>query len=48
MKGRFGNKQRIEHALDAIEEIDSYILGQAFSEFLENSMMRFARIKQLK
>lgn len=48
MKGRFGNKQRIEHALDAIAEIESYITDQAFEQFLTNSMMRFACIKQLE
>ncbi|WP_020598524.1 HepT-like ribonuclease domain-containing protein [Spirosoma panaciterrae] len=48
MKGRFGNKQRIEHSLDAIAEIENYINNQEFSEFLTNSMMRFACIKQLE
>lgn len=48
MKGRLGNKQRIEHALDAITEIEDYIAGQTFAQFLSNSMMRFACIKQLE
>jgi len=48
MKGRFGNKQRIEHALDAIDEIETYVAEQTFDLFLSNSMMRFACIKQLE
>lgn len=48
MKGRFGNKQRIEHALDAILEIENYIEGVTFDRFLTDSMMRFACIKQLE
>ncbi|QKZ11510.1 DUF86 domain-containing protein [Spirosoma sp. KUDC1026] len=41
MKGRFANKQRIGHAIDAIEEIE-------LADFFENSMMQFACIKQLE
>lgn len=48
MKGRFGNKQRLEHALDAILEIENYVAEQTFTQFLSNSMMRFACIKQLE
>lgn len=48
MKGRFGNKQRLEHALDAIAEIENYTANQTLSQFLTNSMMRFACIKQLE
>jgi uncharacterized protein with HEPN domain len=48
MKKRFSNRQRIEHALDAIAEIETYTHGQTFDSFLANSMMRFACIKQLE
>lgn len=48
MKGRFGNKQRIEHALDAIIEIEKYTQNTTFDLFLTDSMMRFACIKQLE
>ncbi len=48
MKGRFGSRQRIAHALDAIEEIEQYLENQLLSDFLDNSMMRFACIKQLE
>lgn len=48
MKERLGNKQRIEHALDAIQEIESYVYEQTFDLFLGSSMMRFACIKQLE
>ncbi|MCY7359480.1 MAG: DUF86 domain-containing protein [Rudanella sp.] len=48
MKGRFGDKQRIEHAIEAITEIEQYIADQTFDSFLANSMMRFACVKQLE
>lgn len=48
MKGRFGNKQRIEHALDAVTEIENYTRNATFDLFLSDSMMRFACIKQLE
>ena len=48
MKGRFGSRQRIAHALDAIEAIEQYLENQLLSDFLDNSMMRFACIKQLE
>ncbi|WP_460910517.1 HepT-like ribonuclease domain-containing protein [Spirosoma areae] len=38
----------MEHALDAIAEIEDYIAEQTFAQFLGNSMMRFACIKQLE
>ncbi len=48
MKGKIGNRQRIEHALDAITEIEQYTRGQTLIEFSQNSMMRFACIKQIE
>lgn len=48
MKGWLGSKQRIGHALDAIEEIERYVNNQTYSDSLTNSMMRFACIKQLE
>ncbi|GAB2522653.1 HepT-like ribonuclease domain-containing protein [Spirosoma aerophilum] len=48
MKGRFGNKQRLEHAIDAITEIEAYVMNHTYIQFQENSMMRFACIKQLE
>lgn len=50
MKDKMGDKQRLEHILDAIKEIESYIAGTGsdLSSFLSNSMMRFASVKQIE
>jgi uncharacterized protein with HEPN domain len=48
MKGRIGDKQRLEHILIAISEIESYIVQADLDSFLSNSMMRFASIKQIE
>ena len=39
---------RLQHILDAILEIDRYCLEASFDSFSENSMMRFACIKQIE
>jgi uncharacterized protein with HEPN domain len=48
MKGKIGDKQRLGHILDAISEIESYTTGVEIKDFLLNSMMRFASIKQIE
>tara|TARA_R110002072_G_scaffold19401_4_gene71891 strand:+ start:220 stop:561 length:342 start_codon:yes stop_codon:yes gene_type:complete len=48
MKGRIGDAARLKHILDAIIEIESYLLKSEFTDFMNNSMMRFACIKQLE
>ncbi|MDA3865461.1 MAG: DUF86 domain-containing protein [Salinivirgaceae bacterium] len=48
MRGKSGDKIRLQHIYDAILEIESYILNKDFAEFMENSMMRFACIKQME
>jgi uncharacterized protein with HEPN domain len=48
MRGRLGDKVRLQHIYDAILEIEIYLLGKEFSDFMENSMMRFACIKQME
>ena len=48
MKGKQGDKQRIQHMLDAIAEIEHYTFQTNFPAFIENSMMRFACIKQME
>lgn len=48
MKGKHGDKQRLLHILDAIVEIESYIKDKSLNDFLNNSMMRFASIKQIE
>jgi uncharacterized protein with HEPN domain len=48
MRSESGDKIRIKHILNTIEEIETYLLGIEFPVFIENSMMRFACIKQME
>ena len=48
MRSKLGNKVRLQHILDAILEVENYLLNTNYSEFVENSMMRFACIKQME
>jgi uncharacterized protein with HEPN domain len=48
MRGKIGDKERLGHILDAIAEIESYTTNVEFKNFLTNSMMRFASIKQIE
>jgi uncharacterized protein with HEPN domain len=48
MQGKSGDKVRLQHILDAIEEIETYLSANNIEVFMENSMMRFACIKQLE
>jgi uncharacterized protein with HEPN domain len=48
MRGKMGDKVRLLHISDAILEIESYVADKDLSDFMENSMMRFACIKQME
>ena len=48
MRGKLGDKIRLQHILDAIQEIESYLVNVEFDDFLQNSMMRFACVKQME
>ena len=48
MRSKLGDKVRLQHILDAIQEIESYLVDVEFDTFLQNSMMRFACIKQME
>ncbi len=48
MRGQLGDKARLNHIWDAIIEIEIYLVSSDFEEFIKNSMMRFACIKQLE
>ena len=48
MQGSLGDKARLNHILDAIDEIEKYLVDVDFDLFENNSMMRFACIKQLE
>ena len=48
MRSELGDKIRIQHISDAIEEIEKYLLEVEFGSFMQNSMMRFACVKQME
>ena len=48
MRNNIGDEARLKHILDAISEIESYTRDSTFEEFTENSMMKYATIKQLE
>ncbi len=48
MKSNLEDRQRLLHILDAILEIEIYTTGVDFQTFQNNSMMRFATIKQIE
>lgn len=48
MKGRLGDKVRLQHVLDAIREVETYVDGVAYQQFIDNSEKRFATIKQIE
>lgn len=48
MRSNSGDKIRLQHIMDAINEIESYIAENEYSDFMDNSMMRFACIKQME
>jgi uncharacterized protein with HEPN domain len=48
MKSSLGDKQRLLHILEAIEEIENCVSGVNLDTFLQSSMMRFASVKQIE
>ncbi len=48
MRSRIGDRQRLLHILDAIKEIENYISGSSEDDFMCNSMMKHACIKQIE
>ena len=48
MKGKIGDRQRLDHIVEAISEIEQYTTSTDLSQFLANSMMRFACVKQIE
>lgn len=48
MKGRLGDKIRLQYIYDAILEIESYLMHKDFDDFSNNSMMKFACVKQME
>jgi uncharacterized protein with HEPN domain len=48
MKDRIGDRQRLIHVLEALDEIQAYTSNIEILDFLENSMVRFACMKQIE
>lgn len=48
MRSRLGDSARLNHILDAISEIETYLQNADYEMFLKHSMMRLASIKQLE
>ena len=48
MKGRLGDKVRLQHILDAINEIENYLHNISYEQFKGSSEKRFATIKQIE
>jgi uncharacterized protein with HEPN domain len=48
MTGPLADKERTYHILDAIREVEAYVAGVTFPQFLANSEKRFATIKQIE
>ena len=48
MKGQVTDKIRIQHILDAISEVEKYLSGVSYEEYLANSEKRFATVKQIE
>ena len=44
MRSDLGDEIRLKHILDAIEEIEKYLLETDFNLFMENSMMIFTMV----
>jgi uncharacterized protein with HEPN domain len=42
MRGKLGDIARLNHILDAIFEIETYLNNVDFEAFMNNSMIRFA------
>lgn len=48
MRSEIGDKVRLYHMLDSIQQIEEYVANADYDTFVTNSMMRFACIKQLE
>jgi uncharacterized protein with HEPN domain len=48
MRGKLGDIARLNHILDSINEIETYLVNTDFDSFMNNSMIRFACIKQME
>lgn len=48
MKSELGDRVRLLHILDAINDIEKYLFNISYDQFLSNSEKRFATVKQIE
>lgn len=48
MKKELTDKVRASHVLEAISEVEKYLAGATYQDFLDNSEKRYATIKQIE
>ncbi|MEW6193826.1 MAG: DUF86 domain-containing protein [Bacteroidota bacterium] len=48
MRNNIGDKARVQHIYDAVQEIESYVKNSSYEEFKSNTMMHIACVKQLE
>lgn len=48
MRGPLTDKERVQHILDAIAEVEMYLTNVTLEQFLANSEKRFATLKQIE
>lgn len=48
MKGKLGDKIRLEHILDAINEVEKYLDNISYEEYRNISEKKFATVKQIE
>lgn len=48
MKNSLGDKARLQHIYDAVQEIESYVKNSSYEVFKSNTMMHLACVKQLE
>ena len=48
MRGKPGDEIRLQHILSSIIEVEKYLHGITFEQFIENSEKHFATIKQIE
>lgn len=48
MKGKIGDKARLQHILDSIDEIKSAIDGKTIESFSQNHVLRIAVVKWIE
>jgi uncharacterized protein with HEPN domain len=48
MRGPLGDKVRLQHILNAIDEVHTYLHAISYDQFQKNSEKRFATVKQIE